>query len=366
MPKRPQFTPAPDGGKYRVDIPATLSPDGKRRKRFFDSESEAEKFAKTLRTSYHTGLRGTTISPILAKEAAEAEELLEPFGLSVLEAARMVAAQFAAKEGSKETFESAFLAFTERQEEFWRPRYRDDMHKIPRWVGKKLMEMPVGAITDEIIKEALRAHGAKSETTIKARFTRVKSVISGRGSKPKASGIVILSHRQCGQMLRACTRPEEKHAVALLLFAGIRPSAQDGEISRLEWVSFGSEEIYISAEVSKTRTDRHIPLTPRLLRLTHDRPEDGSVLPPRWKLAYQRIRRAAGLHKEQDVMRHTFASHFLAVFGEDATKSAMGHTPDSATLFRHYRRAVTRKQGLAFFGIKTGLQVIGEAANRAA
>jgi integrase len=50
-----------------------------------------------------------------------------------------------------------------------------------------------------------------------------------------------------------------------------------------------------------------------------------------------------------DVCRHTFASNFLAAQGEDATKQAMGHTAGSATLFRHYRRAVTRDAGAKYF-----------------
>jgi integrase len=51
----------------------------------------------------------------------------------------------------------------------------------------------------------------------------------------------------------------------------------------------------------------------------------------------------------QDVLRHTFASHYLAAFGEDAAKQALGHAAGSTTIFRHYRRAVTESQGKAFF-----------------
>jgi integrase len=130
--------------------------------------------------------------------------------------------------------------------------------------------------------------------------------------------------------------------VALLLFAGIRPDAEAGEISRLQWEAVGETEIYVSPEVSKVG-DRHVPITPRLRRLLRGHPKSGSVVPAGWRRAWQRIRRVSGISEMQDVCRHTFASNHLAAFGEDATKQAMGHTAGSSTLFRHYRRAITRE-----------------------
>jgi integrase len=341
-----------------VDIPASLSGDGKRHKRFFTDPVEAEKYAKTLRTAYHSGLRGVSIPPALAQMAAEAEALLEPYGVTIMEAARSFVVRQATKSGSREPFQELYNRFTDAQQEHWRPRYKSDMDKIPRWVGKAFMATPVGDITDEMLRLALIKHGASAESTQDMRRARVKAVLGGKGNKPKASNIFIMSMKQAGRALRSCVTPEERRATAMLLFGGVRPDAQDGEITRLEWEAVGEEEIYISPEVSKTRTDRHIPITPRLERLIADRPAKGPVMPARWKLSYQRIRRACGLTTEQDAMRHTFASHFLAVFGEDATKAAMGHVPNSATLFRHYRRSVTRKQGLAYFGIKDALALV--------
>ena len=154
---------------------------------------------------------------------------------------------------------------------------------------------------------------------------------------------------QCEAMLAACVSTQERRAVALLLWAGIRPSAEDGEITRLDWSAVGEGEIYIAAEVAKTGTDRHIKLTPRLSHLLAGHPASGSVIPPDWRRIYQRLRKAAGIAGEQDITRHTFASNFLAAFGEKDTKDAMGHTADSKTLFRHYRRAVTEADGIAFF-----------------
>jgi integrase len=86
-----------------------------------------------------------------------------------------------------------------------------------------------------------------------------------------------------------------------------------------------------------------------LRKLIKGHPKSGSVLPAKYEKRIQELRKAAGIAGKQDITRHTFASHFLAGYGEDATKAAMGHTPNSRTLFQHYRRAVTKEQGKKYF-----------------
>jgi hypothetical protein len=58
-----------------------------------------------------------------------------------------------------------------------------------------------------------------------------------------------------------------------------------------------------------------VPITPRLAREIAGHEPDGPVAPANWKRRWGRIRRDSGA-TGQDVTRHTFASHFLAAFGE--------------------------------------------------
>ena len=92
-----------------------------------------------------------------------------------------------------------------------------------------------------------------------------------------------------------------------------------------------------------------IPIRPVLRRALKGHPQAGPVAPAGWRKAWQRIRKAAGIGHLQDALRHTFASHYLAAYGEDAAKAALGHAAGSRTLFAHYARAVTAAQGKAFF-----------------
>lgn len=349
MAKAPRFIPisTPDG--FCISIPASMSSTGTRERKFFSREFDAEKFAKTLRGQYQRGERGGVISFELALDAARASKILEPLGMSLTAAAQAVAAQHRATD-SGETFRERYLKAVREGEERWSARYSGDMGKLPLWVGGTVMDARCSVLTPAMLRAAVMENGAKAESTIHSRLRYVMAVFNHRPRYRKISSIQIMTKKQCRQMLRATESPEERRALALLLFAGIRPSAEDGEITRVEWDMVGKKEIYLPEDVTKTGSDRHITITPRLRRLIKGHPKDGPVIPANWRRVYRRLRQAAGLTNEQDITRHTFASHFLAAYDEKATKAAMGHTEGSSTLFRHYRKAVIEKDGLKYFG----------------
>jgi integrase len=347
---RPNFEPLETPKGWCVSIPPSMNASGKRKRRFFADRKEAARFAGSLRRKNAEGERGGLIPLALATQAAEAERILEGTGVSIVDAARQVAARFAAA-GHQETFRQRYDRVVAEREMHWRPRYAVDMAKVPQWVGDSLMAMQCALVTPDVLKAALKANGAAAASTLAARYSRASSILLAKPPKPRrVAEIHLMTPKQCAAMIRACVGPEELRAVALLLFAGIRPDSESGEITRLDWEAVGEREIYVSAAVSKTGSDRHIPITPRLARLIKGHPASGPVVPAWWKKRIQRLRASAGVAGLQDVTRHTFASNFLAAFGEADAKQAMGHTANSATIFRHYRRAVTSAAGRKFFG----------------
>jgi integrase len=369
MPKQPGFKPIPDAKRgFMVSIPAAMTGHGARERKFFKDLKDAEKFAATLRGKFAKGERGAIIDAGLARMAAEAAKvapggttildcakamadmvaMLAPFGISPMDAAKAVVAQNQAI-GTAESFRERYDRFVKDNETRWRDRYARDMLKIPRWVGDAFMESPCAAVNPAVIEAALRANGADAGTTVLARKTRVLAVLHAKTKPPKRGPIKIMTHRQCRAMLRACRNRAEVRTVALLLFAGIRPDADDGEITRLDWKDVGAEFITVHPETSKTESDRFVPITPRLARLLRGHPEDGPVMATRWPKRVQVLRKAAGISGDQDITRHTFGSHFLVEFGEKAAKEAMGHTPNSQTLFRHYRRAIKPEAAAKYF-----------------
>lgn len=190
----------------------------------------------------------------------------------------------------------------------------------------------------------------KSLSTLDMRARMISSILGFKEKHRRVATIAILSNDQRKALFDACEDDQESMAVALLLYAGIRPDAESGEISRLDWETVGKEEIYVSQEVSKVG-ERIIPVTPALWKLIKKHPKSGCVIPANWKRKWSRLRKAAGIDAT-DITRHTFCSHMLAAFGMEKTQRAMGHVPMSQTTRRHYARAVTEEEGKAYFGVK--------------
>jgi integrase len=347
MARTPQFTPVETPQGWMVSIPQSMTATGKRRRKYFAGKTAAEKFASSLRQQHGAGLRGAMIPLSLAHQAAEASRILDGSGISLVEAARLAVARIATT-ASRETFRDRYARAMLWGEEHWSGRYRSDMDKIPRWVPA-LLPLACGSIDRARIEVALQESGALARSTLDMRAARVLAVIGFRERHRKSPTIYVLTADQQQAVLAACGTPDERRVVALLLYAGIRPDAESGEISRLLWQNVGKAEIYVPQSASKTGSDRLVPIRPVLRRLLMGHPASGPVAPAGWRRAWQRIRKAAGIASMQDVLRHTFASHYLAAFGEDAAKQALGHAAGSTTLFRHYRRAVTEQQGKAFF-----------------
>ena len=351
MPRVAEIKPFKTDQGWRVNIPKSMAADGKRHKKYFRTESEAKRYAGKLRSSYASGVRGSTIPLEVAVQATEALRLLEGTGIGLLEAAKIVAKQMASS-GAQETFLQRYDRAVLDGEGRWSKRYRQDMDRMLRWLPKKFLSLPCGTIDRAVVEAALVESRPLSRSTIDARATRVLAVLHYRERHRKSTEIKILTLAEVEKVLSHCQSVDERRVVALLAFAGIRPDAESGEIARLDWEAVGAQEIYIAPATSKTGSDRHIPLTPRLRAELKGHPTEGPVLPAGWRRVWQRIRKAAGIAGEQDILRHSYASHYLAATDEARAKAAMGHTAGSSTIFRHYRRAVVVADGLAYFGLK--------------
>jgi len=359
MPRRPSLTPKQDptkagtGSHWYVTTPGSMTPDGSLRRSYFPSEKDADKLAKKLRAQYAAGIRHAAIDPILARDAASAAELLKGLGVSLTDAARAYAERVRAT-GTTETFRERYDKFLAANEMDWSNRYRRDMEKLADKLPPEFMKRRVAEITEANIQEAagFRATGA---TAIDTRARHIRAAIASKPKPRKRREVKIFSADQVTALLGSCKTKEETRAVALMLFAGVRPDAEDGELVKLTWEDVTAAHIYVSEKASKTGAERLIPIRPRLRRLLEGHPKTGKIVPAQWRKTIQRIRKDAGIDGSiyQDGARHTFASNHLVAFGEDATKDAMGHTAESRTLFKFYRRAITAEAGATYFKITT-------------
>jgi integrase len=138
---------------------------------------------------------------------------------------------------------------------------------------------------------------------------------------------------------------------ALCLFAGIRPSVKDGEITRLrsEDISLDAGIILVSAEVSKVREQRKVVIQPNLAAWLRKYPlrkpgfEMGNVVKRRGKIAKE-------FKLSHDVCRHSYISYFVAKF-RSIGEAAIQAGNSEAIIRRHYLDLKSRAEADEFFNI---------------
>jgi integrase len=349
MAKRPDFEPLESARGWVVNVPSSMTASGKRARKYFPTETAAKRFAASVRASHASGVRGAMISASLALQAAEALRILEGSGVSLPEAARLAVAKLGGAE-SRETFGDRYARAMAANDCVWSDKYQSQMDDLPKWLPASFMQRVCGVIDRAAIEAACREiRPSLKQSSLDMKASRILAIVHFRPRHKKAPSLAILTPAQVGRCLRVCESIEERRVVAVLFFAGVRPDAEFGEISRLDWSAFGDDVIEVSSEVSKTPSDRHIPITPRLRRLIRGHPPDGMVMPSGWKKRWQRIRRDAGIAELIDVARHVYCSNMLAAFGMEACQAAMGHVPLSQVTRRHYARAVLKPAAVRFF-----------------
>ena len=161
----------------------------------------------------------------------------------------------------------------------------------------------------------------------------------------------VLTVKQTAKLMAAAVAhdPGTIPYLALGLFAGIRPSG----LERLTWkdIDLRQKVIHVTGSTNKTRDRFLCDMQPNLskwLKLA----KSNDIVPTNFRKRYEAVRLIAGTEWGPDIMRHTFAAHHVAAFG-DAGKTAyqLGHKGDSAMLFDHYRNIVTPAEGRRFFKI---------------
>jgi len=147
---------------------------------------------------------------------------------------------------------------------------------------------------------------------------------------------------------------------ALCLFAGIRPSVKDGEITRLrpEDISLEAGIIHVSAEVSKVREQRKVVIQPNLVAWLREYPLQN----PGFGMG-NLVKRRGMIAKEfglsHDVCRHSYISYFVAKF-RSIGEAAIQAGNSEAIIRRHYLDLKSQAEAEEFFNIlpKRGCETI--------
>lgn len=161
--------------------------------------------------------------------------------------------------------------------------------------------------------------------------------------------------------------PEYAAAVAILFFAGLRPTELTGQyglqgegevLGGLTWERVNVDgEIVLGAKDTKTRTRRTVPISANLAAwLDRYGKKRGRVVPnpQAWKLARSRIAAASGVEWGRDWARHTYATFHFAMHRDRARlEAAMGHASggSSEVLENNYKGLGRKAEAERFWAI---------------
>lgn len=151
----------------------------------------------------------------------------------------------------------------------------------------------------------------------------------------------------------AKVEPSMVAPLAIGCFAGLRTA----EIRGMDWkhVNLAAKRITVDSSVAKKRRTRYVAMTDNLVAwLLPHRQESGLVAPKgqAWRFRFDRVRELAKIQWPANSMRHTFASHHLAMYGDPArTAFELGHHRDTSMLFDHYRALVTKENAEHYWKI---------------
>lgn len=371
-------------GKWRYDLPPSMSSTGRRQRRIFDTKKQAElsRDADLERFRIY-GIEGRTVHPTEAADAARAREILNDGGLC--EMTLKEAARIAVKRHQDRTRSIPFRDVWTAHEDARSNKSAAYLRSLDMMRRKMLPLMGDTLVCDlnpEAVEEAITsafptAHGFNfALRTLSPAFStafrkgwckenpcqKIEKRDTGR------KGIDFLTVNESRNVLAACRDwTEDKQlpewmpkdatpglaAVALMLFAGIRPV----EVTRLDWsdVDLAAKSIFVSNQKAKTDRSRYIEMPDALVDWLETVPEperQGKVIPSQWEKLWKLIRRKAGIAGRKDVLRKTFCTYHLAGYGDvAATRAIMGHEVGD-TLFSHYRGAVRKKDALQFWSIR--------------
>lgn len=358
-----------------MEIPERLSPTGKRQRVFFPTRDEAKDYAGGLRTdNEENGAKASVISPALADEATRALTLLEPFGLSLLEAARM-AAEIRRTELASREMEDAVDQFLGAKSE------RSGVHvKAYGYMKRDLLKSFPGRILSSISGMELLNHTEKFAPT-PAAFNSLSRLIGAfwrwcakhprdwcdpkrievleRKDTTKDEIGVLLAER-CSKLLQTAEEhyPDCVPGFAISLFTGMRKA----ELARLRPADISVEGINLPAASTKTGHRRFIHLPPELAAWLEAYPVGDTILPANWHKKEKAVRRLAGWKVWSDLvvpheppsglpewphnaLRHTHASVHVALGKPLETLTfEFGHSGGPRVLKGHYVGVMPRTE----------------------
>jgi len=375
MARQTKFRPVKQGKAWVLNVPGKYAATGKRERHFYKTQASALLAAAKLKEDRELyGSNSQSITPGLAEMAVAAANLLEPWGTTLIEAARIVAAM-RKRETASCPLDEAADAWLKACEGL-RPKtvlnYRLTATILKNALGSRLLS----TVTASDLQEALAPAGSRASAVAShlrigkalwhfaAKRAWCKAEVFAGVELPKGgtdTEIGFLTVAEAKALLDATIKhfPQAVPYYAIQLFAGVRVE----EMRRLEAKDVSSEGIELGAEITKKGRRRHVTPSPTLKAWLEHYPFEALANWPRidracrraagWDLAAEMLKDPPAPTRgkwPQNGLRHAHASYAVASgVSIDALEFEFGHVEGGKMLKQHYVGRVSKKEALAFF-----------------
>jgi integrase len=367
----------PNGSKFWFIIGR---PNGKRIRAWFAAEKAAKAEADKRNQELHDyGSKAYSLTASQRNQAEEAMRILEPWGLTLVDAAVAVVERLQSASQSitiAELIERAtehhksllsrdeisprhfetFLAACRRFKTAFSDVRTSELTtaRIESWLSglKTEDEKPLAVATRNQVQRyvfGILRYGVKIGVL---QSNPLEGVNKARSRKMKP--ITVLTPEQTGFLLHNASQ-EVVPFFAIGLFAGLRVD----EIMKLDWkhINLESQKIDLTWFPTKTLQPRWAPISDNLKEiLTPFSKTEGCVIPrshQRLRKFREKAEKASGLWPyPQNAMRHSFISYRLALT-ENVAKVALEAGHDPKTLVQWYRKPILKSDAEAYFKIST-------------
>lgn len=361
-----------------ISIPPKLSDNGKRQKRFFNTQELAAAEAKRIKIRKENhGTAAKLLTPADEEQAAAALKLLK--GANEKKQLVEIVQEFLKRKDEDE----ASVTLTHCWNEYIKGTEGRHKKNLKRTL-KRFESVGATLVSKLTAKDIEQCLDGASDTYWNAMLREVKAVLNF-GMKAKngwlkknpaenvdkrthdLGEVQIYSVDEIKKLMDATVRKHPKlvPVMAVMTFAGIRPDQNDGEIVKLDWTHLLYDDrhhkrIELPASITKTGKQRTVKMRPALSswiqwHIKKNGNKEGLVCPKKGAPLRKQLREIyveAGVNRIQDGLRHSFASYLAPIDGLNIVEAELGHLGGSEILNRHYRTDVRKTVAAKFWAIR--------------
>lgn len=351
--------------QWKVELPARITPSGRRQRHFFSTKQDALNFCEEqrIRLKNHGTVGMSALGVGQLAQAATAFEALKPYRVTLNEVVTDWIRRQQAAEASI-PFEAAMDAFMEwgKRSPSYTCSIRQTRNRLRSLHGKLLntitpadLTVAMDTMPDSVRNFTIRILGGVFNFDAKRGFCLENPCKRLDLARREAVEIEIYSPTEVARILSVAQKYNAQLVpfLAVSFFCGIRRA----EVLRLDWSAIDLLENFVKlpATITKTGQGRYVQISENCKAWLAPYAVDATpVLPFTPEVLRKRLGALKAIHKVVTIKhgpRHSFASYWLALHGDiNQLCLFLGHD-DPQTTFKHYAKAATKREAEKFWAI---------------